>query len=645
MRNIYIILLTVLLTCPIVLPPLTSESRAALSGPRIYIDPSDNIFYSNVTSVGHCFNVTVWVENAPDLGGAQVNLYFNDTIINVTRWWAPSWDSSFFMPAPITTLPPPPNPGYIHVGPGNGYVKIAVSKAGYPPVAPWGHNGTICIFEFNITALPPDGGQLSCALHINTATTFLLDPNAEQILDVIKEDGTYTFNYGAAPYLPHIWLEALPATYEATKLRPFNVSVLIQNVSQTDCLIGIQLIVGYNSTCLEVAEVISGDFMNKSIWAPNNAKLLHYVDERGVICGQMILPNATGEWNPPFPEGNGTVVTITFLPLLHEETNFNITINPLFDWFFLNKEGEEIPYLSAKHCQYVYSPLPLPTLAITPSKYTASHVGETFDVNVTLNNLDAQWDMTYAEFKLRYDNKTLQVSNVVEGDFLSQFGNTTFNHTEVDGYIKMNITLTPTTYPYGNGTLATITFNVTTSPGLSILSLNDTKLLDFETKEVLHEVQHGYYQLHEILVHPIVWNTETFDIVTVSNTSVTPVPMIFDQPHMLLYFNVTGYNSTIGFVNITIPRDLLSSSPSDWFVIVNGEKVEVTLVENATHVSLYFTFSSSSTTVYVLGTSVIPEMPPNILILVLLAATLMGLAVAKKARLKKHEELVHCKTS
>jgi len=78
------------------------------------------------------------------------------------------------------------------VGPGDGYVKVAVSKAGYPPEAPWGHNGTVCIFEFKITALPPEGGQLSCALRINTTGTFLLDPVADEIADVIKEDGTYT---------------------------------------------------------------------------------------------------------------------------------------------------------------------------------------------------------------------------------------------------------------------------------------------------------------------------------------------------------------------------------------------------------------------------------------------------------------------
>jgi len=169
------------------------HSTLASESTRIYLDPSDPTFPMG-TTVGTKFNVTVWVENATtDIGGAQIKLEFNDTIIRVTRWWAPYWDANFFMPLPYKALPAPPNNvGYIHVGPGNGYVKIAVSKAGEPPEAPWGHNGTIAIFEFNITALPPDGGQLSCLLHINTATTYLLDPVADEISGVTKEDGTYT---------------------------------------------------------------------------------------------------------------------------------------------------------------------------------------------------------------------------------------------------------------------------------------------------------------------------------------------------------------------------------------------------------------------------------------------------------------------
>ena len=64
----------------------------------IYLDPSNNIYTTDTAYVGYKFNVTVWVENAPDIGGANVKLVFDDSIINVTRWWAPYWDPTSSCP-------------------------------------------------------------------------------------------------------------------------------------------------------------------------------------------------------------------------------------------------------------------------------------------------------------------------------------------------------------------------------------------------------------------------------------------------------------------------------------------------------------------------------------------------------------------
>jgi len=164
----------------------------ALAQPQaIYLVPSNNTFDES-TTVGTKFNVTVWCANVTeDILGAQIHLSFNDSIINVTRWWAPDWDSSFFMPAPVSTLPTPPNPIYNNVGPGQGYVEIAVFKGGLPPVAPWGTNGTIAILEFSITAVPTEGEQFTSALHINDTFTYLKDPSNDFILGIVKEDGSY----------------------------------------------------------------------------------------------------------------------------------------------------------------------------------------------------------------------------------------------------------------------------------------------------------------------------------------------------------------------------------------------------------------------------------------------------------------------
>jgi hypothetical protein len=173
--------------------------------PRLYLQPSNITYTTDTAWVGLKFNVTVWVESAPDLGGAQIYLEFNDSIINVTRWICPHGDPYFFMPEPppATELPTSPDPGYIHVAPGKGYVKVSVSKGGLPPGPPWGHSGKIAIFEFNITDIPTEPGEtFFSALHINTTDTFLLDPDAVKVPNVIKEDGTYQITKPAPPPPP-----------------------------------------------------------------------------------------------------------------------------------------------------------------------------------------------------------------------------------------------------------------------------------------------------------------------------------------------------------------------------------------------------------------------------------------------------------
>jgi hypothetical protein len=459
------------------------------------------------------------------------------------------------------------------------------------------------------------------------------------------EDGTYTINYAALPPPPgNIWLAASPSSYEAVKERPFNVTIGVFNVSASDMLIGIQFTVNYNSSWLDAVAIYQGPFMNDSVWAPHGTFASFYSEPDKSVYGEIILPNATGEWNSPWPEGNGTVAIITFLPQQHAVVDpnfaFSIEINPLFGESFLDKNGEYVSYKPATSCNYTYNPLTLPTLAVSPSLYTASHVGQSFPIEVTIANLVEDWDLAFAEFKLMYNENFLGVLNVAEGTFISGFGTTIFKTEQGTNYVKANVTLTPSSvYPSGNGVLATIDFNVTHTPGRCALTLNDTSLLDFEMKVVLHEVQNGRYRLHEVLVHPIVVDSVTYDVVTISNASVTPVPMLFDIVHKSLEFNVTDEDGNVGFVDVIIPKALLNAGPSDWALRVGGYRVTVVPVQNATHTTLSFNVQLSTKSVLILGTGVIPEFTLNALLLAFLAVTVIGLAVAKTVHQRRPEML------
>jgi len=451
-------------------------------------------------------------------------------------------------------------------------------------------------------------------------------------------------NYGGASYsyesvhmpLPKPWLEAVPSEYKAIRPEEFAIDIYIREVDVRHKLIGLQFNITFNPNVIEPISIENGTFMSNSSWAIYGTYPMWRFEEDKVIYGELILPNPnTGEWDlPDFPHGEGLVATITFKTLVHEAANFNITINPLFGEFFLDADLEYIPYNPPKSCTFTYEPLPIPSIKVFPEHYISSSLGETFQINIDIQDLDVLWNLTYAEFKLQFNGSLIKAIDAKEGSFLSQFGTTSFAFDISDNYVSVNITLTePATYPSGNGTLATITFNVTSRPpATSPLTLSDVLLLDKEGREILYEISHGYYEMHEYLVHEIVAFGVTYYVTTSSNCSISPVQLSIS--HRLLKFNATGTDGTVGFINITIPKDLLWVEDS-WLVIVDGEEIEPTVTSNATHTILSFTisFSTKTKTVYIIGTNIIPEFS-LFMLLTFLFTTLIP-TVATKIHLKR----------
>jgi hypothetical protein len=169
-------------------------------GTTIRLNPSDNTYTTATTNPGTRFNVTVWIDNVANLGGAQVYLDFNDTILRVTRWFEPKNDPQYiFYGRTTSALPTPPNdPGYQHISPGKGRVLTTVVL--FPPDPPYfTGSGKACIFEFNITKIPTEPGKFTSALHINTTDTFLLDGDGNEIQSVTKQDGYYEISKPEGP--------------------------------------------------------------------------------------------------------------------------------------------------------------------------------------------------------------------------------------------------------------------------------------------------------------------------------------------------------------------------------------------------------------------------------------------------------------
>jgi hypothetical protein len=649
----------------ITVPKVTGPLRL-MQSTKIYLDPSEVILYTDSVSVGYLFNITIWVEDVIDLAAWQVRMNYSDAIINVTRWFEPKWDSSYVFYGKTTMATPSdmPHPDggyylttYIHTDPNEGKVTLGTNRFPAPPDGQ-GFNGTgkLAIIEFNVTTVPTEPGKLSCDLVINVPETYLLKSLGSEI-SADKEDGYYELNYGSPPTLP--WLETSPSEYTARTFEPFKVDIILKNATESQALIGAQLLVAYNATYLEAIDATEGPFLKDTRWAIHGTLFAWRVDvnvtgwpinQARIAIVDFILPNiTTGEYDlPEYPDGEGVIATLTFRALKHESVAFNISILPVFGEFFLDKFGEWVPYAEAQPCMYTYDPLPKPLLSVEPDTYTAKMRDETFDMNVNISDLYAGWKLTDVEFKLGYDSALLQLVDISEGPFLQSFGTTVFtyeNITDGEAYVKVNMSLTPTAqYPSGTGTLATITFKTKPSIGSCPLSLYSTTLLyngtaeDLGMIEILHDVEPGTYNFpYETLIHEITITEGTYYIQTVSNGTISPYPLVFDRTHQLLTFNITGASDTTGFINITIPKDLLDATDPEWLIIVGGFPVVPTVESNNTHTTLIFSFKFSTKSVYIIGTWVIPEIPTNIISLIFMIVTLIAVSMVMVLRGRRKE--------
>ena len=125
------------------------------------------------------------------------------------------------------------------------------------------------------------------------------------------------------------------------------------------------------------------------------------------------------------------------------------------------------------------------TVYVSPAAYTASNVGSTFSVNISVQDVKNLYGW---EFKLYYPNSILNGTTVTEGPFLKAGGQQTYflvsNFTDdyytTQGRLSVLCLRVNPDAPGvdGNGVLATITFNSTSRNGPEGLHLADVKLSD-----------------------------------------------------------------------------------------------------------------------------------------------------------------------
>jgi len=301
-----------------------------------------------------------------------------------------------------------------------------------------------------------------------------------------------------------------PVTYSAKhRGELFEIDVGIKDVTSDLHLIGAEFKLRYNTSVLETKAgwVTEGDFLKGfAELAGTNTWFTVYVEDDYGLVGILILPNATGAWNPPYPEGSGTLATITF-NATYGARDVSCDLE-LYDTMLINDNLEEIIH-EVTHGHYEMS-LPPPKLEVVPEQYVVTQTGEVFNINIDVKDLDPDWRLFGVEFKLRYNTTVLQTKGewISEGPFLEQFApyGTWFAGIVEDDYGLVGILILPSAtgvpaepFPEGDGTLATITFNATYLPWEPkpsyILQLEDTKLVDINIELIPHTVSHGQYKI------------------------------------------------------------------------------------------------------------------------------------------------------
>lgn len=123
------------------------------------------------------------------------------------------------------------------------------------------------------------------------------------------------------------------------------------------------------------------------------------------------------------------------------------------------------------------------------------------------------------------------------------------------------------------------------------------------------------------------WEGIIYQVAILSNSTIPR--FLFSQSLARISFEVSGETGMVGCCNVTIPKAFLKGEP--WTIRIDDEVWSFTQLDNATHSSLYFTYTHRiMLQVIIEGTWVIVEFPESIMISLLATLALFVIVLAKK---------------
>lgn len=372
------------------------------------------------TTIGEEFTIKINISVA-DLAGFEYKFRWNNTLLNVTQIdITPPW-SGYFIGANETS----------DLGDGRDQHLLGVAAL---PITGWTGEATICTYTFKVIYAPyppePDGYSL-----LDLEDTKFSDPAAQPIIH-----DTYDGEYTIKSVMHDIAVTHVTPSTDIKYLGGIvRIEVTVDNIGTENETFPLTVYV--NTTAVETKDVTVIAHAARTFvftWNTTGEALGKYT----IKAEAGVLPHETKTEDNTLTDGTVSLITLP----------------------------ENIPYLEVDP----------PIVDVTPADGT-------FTVNVWIKNLDEDWNLAGWEFRLWYNTAILDVVTVGEGAFLKGFGSTYFvakygkegwdqipldSTFEKEGSVLAGCTLISGSTPYGEGIIATITFNATGTGTSAIVLYN-----------------------------------------------------------------------------------------------------------------------------------------------------------------------------
>jgi hypothetical protein len=353
--------------------------------------------------------------------------------------------------------------------------------------------------------------------------------------------------------------------------------------------------------------------------------------------------------------GSGTLCQIQFKII--KEVNIRnpqaiayLTFDPGWTAVYYHPSGQEVPPFTPAYFEYSWPIPPTPLLKIEPPSYTAYTLNEIFNISITINNLDAEWELIAIQFALYYNTTIFEFVHWQNGTFLNDFVNNGesilyFHFGDFHGdpslpycYNKILVgeVILPDgdgvyhePFPSGSGVIGTITLKVIAEPPVSTqLTLNEIQLFSEYSVEIPCNVEHAEFNFPFEDYTPPTIRTPT------QNPPTDNVPE--NQP-VTITVNVTDVESgvknvTLYYTNNTewysVPMEF-NDATELWEATIPGHALgtQVKYKIEAYDIAGNRAVNDNDGEYYVY--TVIPEFPSIVMVILLIAATMITLMVSK----------------